>query len=567
MKLIVTSGRTIQQGAQLYSKDSREYTEETSCCFIHPLDLFEMNVENGEHVLIKSVTGETVFKVISNEDVQVGMVFLPCGPHANYILHSHTHGTGAPDYKWIDVEVTPTDQPIRPTWDLLEDEGGLRLGLSGSQCPTIAKADVVIHDVTCSLCGCLCDDLTANIKNNQVDSIENGCLLSAGKYTARGRLMNPVKKSGGKWNDISYDEAIQFTADMLLESERPLLFGWSGTSCEAQCLGINIAEAVSGTIDNCSSICHGPSIMAIQEVGHPGCTLGQVKNRADLIIYWGANPLESHPRHMSRYTTYPDGYFVENGRKDRKVIVVDIRNTETARAADEFIQIKPGGDYAVFGALRAIVRGKGDVVPAVVAGVKRETLFRLAETCKNAKFGAVFTGIGLTQSPGKYKNVRNAIELVAELNRHTKFTLTPMRGHWNVYGTNQTFAYLAGYPYAIDYSRGVSFYNPGETSAVDMLKNKEVDSCIIIGSDPGAHFPRECNEWLAKIPTVVIDPFIALSTALADVQIPVASVGIDAEGTGYRLDSVPMWLKSVLDTTLMDDVQVLTKIYDLVRKG
>jgi formylmethanofuran dehydrogenase subunit B len=100
-----------------------------------------------------------------------------------------------------------------------------------------------------------------------------------------------------------------------------------------------------------------------------------------------------------------------------------------------------------------------------------------------------------------------------------------------------------------------------------MLKNKEVDSCIIIGSDPGAHFPRECNEWLAKIPTVVIDPFIALSTALADVQIPVASVGIDAEGTGYRLDSVPMWLKSVLDTTLMDDVQVLTKIYDLVRKG
>ena len=173
----------------------------------------------------------------------------------------------------------------------------------------------------------------------------------------------------------------------------------------------------------------------------------------------------------------------------------------------------------------------------------------------------------LTQSPGKYKNVRSAIELVAELNRHTKFTLTPMRGHWNVCGTNQTFAYLGGYPYAIDYSRGVSFYNPGETSAVDMLVNKEVDSCIIIGTDPGAHFPRECNEWLAKIPTVVIDPFIALSTALADVQIPVASVGIDAEGTGYRLDSVPMWLKSVLDTTLMDDVQVLSQIYDLVRKG
>ena len=36
------------------------------------------------------------------------------------------------------------------------------------------------------------------------------------------------------------------------------------------------------------------------------CTLGEVKNRADLLIYWGGNPAECHPRHFTRYTlTHP----------------------------------------------------------------------------------------------------------------------------------------------------------------------------------------------------------------------------------------------------------------------
>jgi formylmethanofuran dehydrogenase subunit B len=38
---------------------------------------------------------------------------------------------------------------------------------------------------------------------------------------------------------------------------------------------------------------HAPSVMAIQEVGESTCTLGEVKNRADLVIFWGSNPIDS----------------------------------------------------------------------------------------------------------------------------------------------------------------------------------------------------------------------------------------------------------------------------------
>ena len=311
-----------------------------------------------------------------------------------------------------------------------------------------------VEDVVCSFCGCLCDDLVVEVEENRVINVENGCTLANEKFMGDHRLKNPIRREGGHWKDVSYDAAIQETAEILLDADRPLLYGWSGTFGEAQSVGVHLAELLGAVIDNTSTVCHGPSIMAIQEVGHPGCTLGQVKNRADVIVYWGANPIDAHPRHMSRYTTYADGFFVKEAFKERKVIVVDVRKTESSAVADEFVKVERGGDYAVLSALRAIVRGKRDLIPPKIAGVTREQLFRVADICMNAKFGAIFFGLGLTMSPGKYKNVRNAIELTEELNRHTKFTISPMRGHWNVYGSNEVFTWITGYPYAVDFARG-----------------------------------------------------------------------------------------------------------------
>ncbi len=202
---------------------------------------------------------------------------------------------------------------------------------------------------------------------------------------------------------------------------------------------------------------------------------------------------------MSRYTTYADGYFLDNAFRNRKVIVVDVRETETAKVADEFIRIKPGGDYAVLSSLRAILRGKSDMIPESVAGVTKTQLMQVAEMCKTCSFGALFFGVGLTMAKGKYKNVRNAIELVDDLNRHTKFTLTPpMRGgHWNVYGANEVMSWMTGYPFAVDFCRGgVAFYNPpGETTAIDVLARKECDAGMIIASDPGGAISPPVPVW------------------------------------------------------------------------
>ena len=96
------------------------------------------------------------------------------------------------------------------------------------------------------------------------------------------------------------------------------------------------------------------------------CTLGEVKNRADFIVYWGGNPAECHPRHFTKYALTPKGKFVPNGRKDRTMVLVDIRETPSVKAADVFLQVRPTKDFELITALRALVKGQ-PVDPAVVA--------------------------------------------------------------------------------------------------------------------------------------------------------------------------------------------------------
>lgn len=567
MKMMMSSGRTPEQGAQLYYKDTPEYSRETSYCFLHPMSCMEIGVEEGDHVLISSTAGSTVFSVRESPETPEGVVFIPCGPHANFILHEVTHATGAPDFKGMAVEVEPTDLPLESAWDLMEHLGGLRYEIpEGVVLPGAEKGEKIVQHAACPLCGCLCDDIELHVKDGIITEVVNGCLLSAGKFCSKGRMVTPIERQGDKWVETDFDEAVKKAAEMFVNAKRPLFYGWSGTSTEAMHIGLEIAEEVGAVMDNCSSECHGPTIMAVQEVGHPGCTLGQIKNRADVIVYWGCNPIAAHPRHLSRYSTFSTGAFREEGRGNRTVIVVDIRESETAKLADVFVQVKPGGDFALFNALRACVRGERDVIPETVAGVERNVIFKLADILLSARFGSFFTGIGLTQSRGKYKNVRAGIELVDELNRHTKYTLTPLRGHWNVDGTNQMFSLAAGYPYAVDYSRGIVHYNPGETSGVDILAQHEADAVLIIGTDLGAHFPRETVAHLANINTIVLDPFISLSTAVAKLHIPVSSVGIDAEGTAYRLDGVPIHVKKAFESDMPSDEVILTRILEEVRR-
>ena len=151
----------------------------------------------------------------------------------------------------------------------------------------------IVKPVTCPVCGTLCDDIELTIEDGQIVKIKNGCAICESKflnYNDQQRILKPLVRKNGKLAKASLKEAVKKAADILSEAEYPILYGWSSTSCEAIRVGLELAEEVGGAIDNTSVVCHGPSVLSIQEIGIPSCTLGQIRHRADLIIYWGCDP-------------------------------------------------------------------------------------------------------------------------------------------------------------------------------------------------------------------------------------------------------------------------------------
>jgi formylmethanofuran dehydrogenase subunit B len=247
------------------------------------------------------------------------------------------------------------------------------------------------------------------------------------------------------------------------------------------------------------------------------------------------------------------------------VVVVDVRPTTSTRLADHFLQVQTGADFEVLTTLRALVQGTGDRIAAeTVGGVPLSQLRELAEMMKTSRFGVAFMGMGLTQTRGRDLTVSELFTLVAELNQHTRFSVIPMRGHGNVAGADQVMTWQSGYPFAVSFARGYPVYGPGEFSAVDVLARREADAALILASDPVAHFPLAAAQELRRIPTIVLDPMPSLTTEIAAVVFPTACYGVDAVGTAYRMDSIPIRLRPVLSSTRPTDEEILDQLIEAV---
>jgi len=57
-----------------------------------------------------------------------------------------------------------------------------------------------ISNVTCPVCGCLCDDIEVTVEGNTITEARNACAISEGKflYYQDHRLLKPLVRKEGK---------------------------------------------------------------------------------------------------------------------------------------------------------------------------------------------------------------------------------------------------------------------------------------------------------------------------------------------------------------------------------
>ncbi|CAN5395651.1 formylmethanofuran dehydrogenase subunit B [soil metagenome] len=419
-------------------------------------------------------------------------------------------------------------------------------------------------NATCTFCGCLCDDIELSVTNNTITRAKNACVL--GKKWFLNSRPQDLPPAFIDQQAATVEAAIERAANILANARCPIIYGLSDTSCEAQQTALALADRIGACVDTTASACHAPSTMALQNIGEATCSLGEVKNRADLVIFWGSDPLESHPRHWGRYSATPRGLFQPRGAEGRTIVVVDIRESQSAKAADIFLKVNPAKDFEALWILRGLVKGltftESDVEET---GIPLQALQDLAKRMRECKFGMFFFGMGLALTGGRYMNVEAAFLLVRDLNAYTRFYAKPMRGRGNITGVDNVLCWQTGYPFAVSLQRGYPRYGPGEFTTVEMLEAGEADAALIVGADILPILPESARQNLERIPFIVVDTIETPSFQQAAVAFRTATYGINTPGTAYRMDDIPLSLSPVNQSAYPADEAVFHALEARVR--
>ncbi|MGQ0636274.1 MAG: formylmethanofuran dehydrogenase subunit B [Planctomycetaceae bacterium] len=411
------------------------------------------------------------------------------------------------------------------------------------------------ENVACTVCGCVCDDLRLTVDGERVVQAERACSLAEPWFLTQCAAQAPLAEMNGQ--PVKIDEAVDAAARVLASADAPLIYGLSRSSTAGQRAACALADRLGAVIDTTASLGHAPSVMALQEAGESTCSLGEVRNRSDLVIFWGSDPVESHPRHLERYSADPVGEFLPGGRADRTLVVVDVRPTATSALADLSVQVAPGRDFEVLWTLRGLLRGIRPA-PRYDAGAPLSTLEDLARRMQSCRYGAAFFGLGLARQG--HHVVEALLRLVTDLNRHTRFIARRMRVSGDVAGADSVLCWQTGYPFSVSLARGYPRYSPGEFTAQPLLERDEVDACLLLGGKGLERFSDRALARLQKLPTIVLDAPAAPCRIRPGVRFATAVYGIHERGTAYRMDETPIPLMAVLRSPHPSEATVLTQI-------
>lgn len=163
------------------------------------------------------------------------------------------------------------------------------------------------------------------------------------------RLKYPMKKEGGNWVRISWDEAIEEIGDKLLATrersgaDSVYLLGSAKFSNEGAYLFRKFA-AFWGTnnVDHQARICHSTTVAGVANTWGYGAmtnSYNDIRN-AKTIVFMGSNAAEAHPVSLQHILTGK-----ETNRAN--VIVIDPRFTRTAAHATDYVRMRSGTDIAI----------------------------------------------------------------------------------------------------------------------------------------------------------------------------------------------------------------------------
>ncbi len=338
-----------------------------------------------------------------------------------------------------------------------------------------AKAGTVLKKSVCTHCSVGCT-VIAEVQNGVWTGQEPGwdSPFNLGAHCAKGasvrehahgerRLKHPTKLVDGKWQQISWEQAINEIGDKMLEireSSGPDSVYWLGSAKHnnEQAYLFRKFAAFWGTnnVDHQARICHSTTVAGVANTWGYGAMTNSYNDihNSRAIFLIGGNPAEAHPVSLLHLLKAKE-------QNNAPFIVCDPRFTRTAAHADEYVRFRPGTDVGLIWGILWHVFENGwedrqyikervwgmDQIKAEVAkwtpeetervtGVPGSQLKRVARTLANNRPFTIIWCMGGTQHTNGNNNTRAycALGLALGVIGTSGGGTNIFRGHDNVQG-------------------------------------------------------------------------------------------------------------------------------------
>lgn len=386
------------------------------------------------------------------------------------------------------------------------------------------SAERVVEHVTCLGCGCACDDIAAVVRQNRIVEARNACFLGRAWF-GDGRVPQETRAGG---RTVSLEAALTQAATILTQARRPLVYLAVELSCETQRAAVGIADRLRAVLDSATSEI-AAAVLAAQRRGRATATLGELRQRADLVVFWGVDPAERYPRYASRYAV------AAGGLHSRTVVAVDVGGHRGPGDADARVTISADVEVDALGVMRAIALGHP--LPDVLA---LRPAVQLARRMMQAQYVALVHDAEPDGTPADPDRAEGLIALAQALNGPTRCALSTLRAGGNRSGADAVVTWQTGFPCAVDFGRGYPSYRPHDGAAA-LVARREIDATLVIGS-PGS-VPERVARGLASVPTVAIGPYASAAAFEPAVAVDTGVAGIHEGGMAFRMDDVPLPLR------------------------
>jgi formylmethanofuran dehydrogenase subunit B len=411
-----------------------------------------------------------------------------------------------------------------------------------------------VEHVTCLGCGCGCDDISVTVTEGRITDMTPVCPVGRG-WLGDGSVPQEIRISG---RPASPDEAIDVAAKLLKAVRgRVLIYLGPDLTAQAQRLAVALADLLAATVDSSTSTTAAEGLLAVQQRGRAGATLGELRNRADVVLFWGMDPARRYPRFMTRYVD-PAGTHVPEGRKGRTLIGVSVGSDSAPKTTDLTLALDPNDEITALSLMRASLQGyaREQKTPQLAQAIG------LADRLANARYAVLVHDAEPTDQSRNPLRAEGLVALTQALNGPTRAALISLRAGGNRVGTESVLTWQTGYPFSVDYGRGHPHYDPA-ARGMEHLGNRNFGAVLLVGS-PLAH--EDLSGILGRTSVVAIGPRASGAPFPTRVAIDTGIAGIHEAGTAYRTDEVPLQLRPPLEGP-RSTTEVLRTLLGAVRAG